>query len=161
MIILLGAILFVGFIVLVEFSINRKFQLMIAAIFFNILIIIVIMHLLRTSTVLTNTTETYLCSMSNNSNIDGSFFLGSGVVEGKNVIKYIYYPDSNNKSRTRIGMVDADENTTIIQKNGAQPVLKTIYRYKKYIGRISTQYYEFIVPVGSVRENLFVIDVTK
>lgn len=99
-------------------------------------------------------------ALANNSGIEGSFFLGSGYIEGKQVFNYI---TEDGNGAIRLQSMDAAQATIFEDTNNAHlRVIKTVRSIPSVvpwdIG--STMHYDFHIPKGSIIQN-YKVDVTK
>lgn len=108
-------------------------------------------------------TKTYnMAAIQDNSSVKGSFFLGSGSING--TMKYVYYymEDSNSY---RMNQVDYDKAKVIYS---SEPPKVIIYHLTEDVNTLrskfntggllrETEWYEFYIPKGSIQNN-FTLD---
>lgn len=99
-------------------------------------------------------------ALANNSGIEGSFFLGSGYIEGKQVFNYI---TEDGNGAIRLQSMDAAQATIFEDTNNAH--LRVIKTVRSIPGVVpwdigSTMHYDFHIPKGSIIQN-YKVDVTK
>lgn len=99
-------------------------------------------------------------ALANNSGIEGSFFLGSGYIEGKQVFNYI---TEDGNGAIRLQSMDASQATIFEDTNNAHlRIIKTVRSLPSVVpwDLGSTMHYDFHIPKGSVIQN-YKVDVAK
>lgn len=108
----------------------------------------------------TKTEELQLAAISNSKGVSGDFFLGSGMMNNQEIIKFIYYPDPNDKTKKKISKVGVNDDVIIIEDNNVVPKLITTIYYKKLNSEYRREKYTFYIPENSIKE-IYNIDISN
>lgn len=104
-------------------------------------------------------TEYNLAALSLGTQIRGQYYLLSGYIDSSPVIKYLYYPDPNNRKKVQIG-VKPYYNSSIVFCDDLGPKLTITSKKRKYSLDRAKYTYEFTVPENSLKE-VYDVDISK
>lgn len=111
---------------------------------------------------ITDKKEIPILAMANGNSASSHIYLLSSNSEYSTCYKYIYNPDKLRPNAIKIGVIKDYKNTTIIEDNKTNP--KLVIYINKSIDKMTAfplydYYYEFYVPSGSVKQEIYDIDI--